>query len=203
VAAAALAFLTLGSEISEGEFTAFDTHILTALRQSGQHIARGPGWLPGAMRDITSLGGVTVVLLIVAVSVIVLLLHDKRREALVLAGTTTFAQILSSLFKLFYDRTRPDFSIFGDLPASHSFPSGHSTVSSATYLLLAIIVARFEPTIGIKRTVFILASVLIVAIGISRVYLGVHWPSDVLGGWVLGGGIALLSAQLFLPNPKR
>lgn len=188
--------------MGEGETTAFDRAILLALRQPNQpHVAIGPHWLSETMRDITALGGVTLLILIVSVAALLLLIHGKRREAAVLAATTVFAQLASDLFKTFYDRSRPDFAIYGDLPPTHSFPSGHSTVAATAYMLLALIVARLEPSLGTKRLVFVLAAILIVAIGISRVYLGVHWPSDVLGGWALGGGLALLSAQLFLAKP--
>jgi undecaprenyl-diphosphatase len=74
---------------------------------------------------------------------------------------------------------------------SASFPSGHSTLSAATYLTLAVLIASLEPNRGTKAMVFVLAAAMVLAIGFSRVYLGVHWPSDVLAGWSLGGAWAL------------
>jgi undecaprenyl-diphosphatase len=204
LAGAGWAFLKLASEMREGELNTFDLAILDALRVPGQpHTPIGPHWLTEVMRDITALGGVTLLTIIVVLSVILLLLHQKRREALVLAGVVIAAQLSSNLFKLFYARVRPSFAIYGDLPLSNSFPSGHSTTSAATYFLLAVIVARFEVSPAVKTVIFVLAGLLTIAVGISRVYLGVHWPSDVLGGWTLGAAAALLARQLFLTETRR
>jgi undecaprenyl-diphosphatase len=198
LAAAAWAFLKLASEMREGETAPFDSGILSALRQPGDpHLPIGPRWLTETMRDITALGGVTVLTLVAIVAVILLLLHAKRREAWTFAGTMIFAQIATEIVKRIYDRPRPGFAIY-DLPVSNSFPSGHTTLSTVTYFLLAAIIARFETAPYTKRVVFILAALLTITIGASRVFLGVHWPSDVLAGWALGGGLALLAHHLLL-----
>ena len=119
------------------------------------------------------------------------LIHGRKRHALVLAGTVILAEISSDLAKTLYARPRPDLVPHGTYVYSASFPSGHSTLSAATYLTLAVLIASLEPNRGTKAMVFVLAAAMVLAIGFSRVYLGVHWPSDVLAGWSLGAAWAL------------
>jgi undecaprenyl-diphosphatase len=194
-AGALWSFLAIGSEMREGELTAFDRVVLEALRQPGQpHMAIGPHWLIESMRDITALGGVTLLSVVTVLAVIVLIGHQRKRQALVLALFVPLAQLSSGLFKNVYDRPRPSFAIFGDLPSSMSFPSGHSTVATATYFLLAVIVSSLETSRSMKALAFAVAGMLSVGIGFSRVFLGVHWPSDVIAGWCLGAAWALVAA---------
>jgi undecaprenyl-diphosphatase len=201
--AAIWAFLSLAGELREGELTAFDSWLLAALRHANSpHDAIGPQWLTGSMRDITALGSFTVLFLITIVAVSMLYMHGKKRQAGVLAAGVVLAQISGELLKLFYGRTRPSFAIYGDLPTSLSFPSGHSTVATATYFLLALIVAGLEVRVAAKVLVFAIAALLAITIGFSRVYLGVHWPSDVIAGWCLGGSWAL-AASLVLSETGR
>jgi len=195
LAGAVWSFLAIGSEMREGELTAYDRRILEALRLPGQaHQAIGPHWLMECMRDVTALGGMTVLSLVTVLSVIVLAGHGRRLQALVVAVCIPAAQLSSGLFKVFYERPRPSFAIYGDLPASMSFPSGHSTVATATYLVLAVIVSSIETGRAMKVLGFAVAAFLALLIGCSRVYLGVHWPSDVLAGWCLGAAWALVAA---------
>jgi undecaprenyl-diphosphatase len=199
--AAIWAFLSLAGEVREGELNAFDKWVLAALRHANSpHNALGPKWLTGSMRDITALGSFTVLFLITIVAVSVLYMHGKKRQAGVLAAGVVLAEISGELLKLFYGRTRPSFAIYGDLPTSLSFPSGHSTVATATYFLLALIVSGLEVRRAAKVLIFSMAALLAIAIGFSRVYLGVHWPSDVIAGWCLGGFWAL-AASLVLSEP--
>ena len=188
-------FLALGSEVGEGELAAFDRGLLLALRQPGEpHIAAGPPWLLECMRDVTALGGVTLLAFITVISVVALLVHRHNAQAVVLAVAIPLAQVSSDLFKTFYGRARPTFAVYGDLPISQSFPSGHSTVATATYFLLAVIVASLETRLSVKVLAFAVAAFLSIMIGVSRVYLGVHWPSDVIAGWFLGAAWALAAA---------
>lgn len=189
------AFLAIGSEMREGELTAFDFWVLNALRQPGQpHLAVGPHWLAESMRDVTALGGVTLLALVTMLSVVTLLGHGRKIQALVLATCVPLAQLSSGLFKDIYERARPSFTIYGDLPASMSFPSGHSTTATATYFILAVIVSSLEADRSMKVLSFAMAALLSVMIGVSRVYLGVHWPSDVIAGWCLGAVWAMVAA---------
>lgn len=195
LAGAIWAFLAIGSEMREGELTAFDLWVLGAFRRPGQpHAATGPHWLMESMRDITSLGGVTLLVIITVLSVIVLLAHSRKAQALVMAICVPLAQLSSGLFKDLYERSRPSFAIYGDLPTSMSFPSGHSTVAAATYFVLAVIVSSLEAKRSMKILAFAVAALLSLMIGFSRIYLGVHWPSDVIAGWCLGAAWALIAA---------
>ena len=178
--------------MGEGDTAALDRHILLALRNPADPTDPiGSRSFEEAMRDVTGLGGFTVVSLVTVVGVLAFLMHGRWRQALVLAATVLLAELSSELAKHFYGRPRPDLVPHGSYVYSASFPSGHSTLSAATFLTLAVLIASLEPNRGTKAMVFILALALVIAIGFSRVYLGVHWPSDVLAGWCLGGAWAL------------
>ena len=107
------------------------------------------------------------------------------------AGTVIAANISSEVLKQFYDRPRPDLVPHGSYVYSASFPSGHSTLAAATFLTLATVIASLEPRRATKALTYVVAVALTIMVGFSRVYLGVHWPSDVLGGWCLGAAWAL------------
>lgn len=193
-AGAVLGFVKLAGEIGEGETAWLDRRLLLALRTPGDPADPiGPRWLEESMRDLTALGGFTVLTLLTAVAVAAFALHRKRLQALVMAATVIAAQASTELLKSFYDRPRPDLVPHGSIVYSQSFPSGHSTVSAAAYLTLAALIASLETRTATKALAFAIAAPLVVMIGFSRVYLGVHWPTDVLGGWVLGSVWALLA----------
>ena len=197
-------FLAIGNEMHEGELTGYDRWVLEVLRLPGQpHKAIGPHWLMECMRDLTALGGITVLSLVTVLSVIALVGHGRRLQALVLAICVVLAQLSSGLFKDVYERLRPSYAIYGDLPASMSFPSGHSTVATATYLILAVIVSSIETNRSMKALSFAVAAFLSILIGFSRVYLGVHWPSDVVAGWCLGAAWALVAAVTLRSIDRR
>ena len=186
------AFLGIAGEMTEGELTAFDRRILLALRDP-QHPANpiGPKGFEESMRDMTALGGVTVLTLVVLVAILILVFHRKRRQALVFAATIAATFASSEVLKHLYNRPRPDLVPHGSYVYSASFPSGHSTLSAATYLTLATVIASLEPKRESKLLIYAVAILMVVAVGFSRIYLGVHWPSDVLAGWSLGAGWAL------------
>ncbi|MCP9231174.1 MULTISPECIES: phosphatase PAP2 family protein [unclassified Mesorhizobium] len=172
---------------------AFDTEILLAFRKAGQpDNPIGPAWLEGAMRDITSLGSASVLVLITAAMIVYLLLIRRPGAALLMFVAVAGGQLLSSVLKFDIDRPRPDLvSHLADV-ASLSFPSGHAMLSAVTYLTLGSMAARFLPGRTTKIYVLMLAVLTTVVVGISRIYLGVHWPSDVLAGWCAGFAWAML-----------
>ncbi|WP_309606160.1 phosphatase PAP2 family protein [Phenylobacterium sp.] len=195
-------FFNLASEMGEGDTLALDRHILLALRSpANPAVPLGSRSFEEAMRDVTALGGVTVMVLVTVVGVLAFLMHGRRRHALVLAATVLLADISSEGLKVFYHRPRPELVPHGSYVYSASFPSGHSTLSAATYLTLAMLIASLEPNRATKAMVYLLAMVLVLAIGFSRVYLAVHWPSDVLAGWCLGGAWALAAWSVLLRIP--
>jgi undecaprenyl-diphosphatase len=191
-AGAIWAFFNIASEMSEGETLAIDKRILLALRNPADPSDPiGSRSFQEAMRDVTALGGVTVMILVTVVGVLAFLMHQRRWHAAILAVTVLLADISSEGLKTLYGRPRPDLAPHGSFVYSASFPSGHSTLSAATFLTLAMLIASLEPNRGTKIMVYSLAIGLVIAIGISRIYLAVHWPSDVLAGWCLGAAWAL------------
>jgi undecaprenyl-diphosphatase len=172
---------------------AFDTEILLAFRQAGHpDVPIGPLWLQGAMRDITSLGSSAVLVLIVAAVIVYLLLIRRPMTALFTFIAVAGGQLLSTLLKAEIDRPRPDLVSHLVNETSLSFPSGHAMVSAVTYLTLGSLAARFLPGRTTKIFVLSLAMLTTLLVGVSRVYLGVHWPSDVLAGWCAGFAWAML-----------
>lgn len=198
-------FLSVASEVSEGETAQLDRALLLALRTPGQPSdPLGPRWVEEAMRDITALGGFTVLTLITVVATLLLVFHRRRREAAIFAATIVLAQLSANWLKTFYERERPDLVAHGSYVYSHSFPSGHSALAAAVFLTLATVVASVEPRRRTKALIYGLAAAVVAAVGVSRVYLGVHWPTDVLGGWALGTGWALVGwLALSVTAPPR
>jgi undecaprenyl-diphosphatase len=193
LASALWCFFALGDEMAEGDTSAFDNALIGLLRSSGPGAeAIGPAWFKNSMRDVTALGGVTFLTLMTLVVVLALLFHGKRREAVILVATAISAQVSIEALKLFYDRPRPDF-LPHILAITKSFPSGHTTASTAIFLTVATVIASLEARHHAKLLAFVVATFIIVAVGVSRVYLGMHWPTDVLGGWVLGAAWALVA----------
>jgi undecaprenyl-diphosphatase len=172
---------------------AFDTEILLAFRHAGQPDSPiGPLWLQGAIRDVTALGSTVVLALITTATIIYLLLIRRPSTALFVLAAVASGQVLSTLLKHEVDRPRPDLVSHLVSETSLSFPSGHAMLSAVTYLTLGSLAARFLPDRRTKIFVLSLAVLLTVLVGTSRVYLGVHWPSDVLAGWCAGFAWAML-----------
>jgi undecaprenyl-diphosphatase len=193
-AVALLSFFEIGDEMAEGDTDALDRRFILLLRNPGDlSDPLGPRNIEEAVRDVTALGGTTVVTLVTIVGVLAFAFHKRYRHALVLAVGVLLAWASSEAGKALYDRARPDLVPHGTYVYSASFPSGHSALAAATYLILAMLVASLETRRRTKALAYGLAVALLVAVGVSRVYLGVHWPSDVLAGWCLGATWALVA----------
>lgn len=185
-------FFEVAEEVAEGGTRRIDTAILMAFRSPGDPAnPLGPEWLREFVRDISGLGSPGVLGLLVAATAVFLLLSGKHRTALFVLAATLGGALVSSLLKEDFGRPRPDLVPHGSFVYSASFPSGHAMISAVVYLTLGALVARVVPGRWLKRYVMIVASLLTGLIGISRVYLGVHWPSDVLAGWAVGAAWAL------------
>ncbi|TNC47903.1 phosphatase PAP2 family protein [Rubellimicrobium rubrum] len=192
-ATALWSFVGLAGEVSEGETHAFDETLLLAFRSSTDlSDPIGPPVVETAVRDITALGGVTVLTFVTLSVMGALALRRHGRSALFLGVAVAGGQALSHLSKAYFDRPRPDLVSHGTEYVSTSFPSGHSVMAAVTWLTLAVMLARAEPKRRMKAYWIVLATLVTSAVGVSRVYLGVHWPSDVLAGWTLGAGWAFL-----------
>ena len=204
VSAGVFIFAKLTSEMMEGETHGFDNTILLILRQTGNpDVPIGPAWLTKAFGDITSLGGITVLSLITLFVVIYLMLRRSHRAAFFVLGSILGGCLLSSALKLGVARPRPDLVPHLVEVYDFSFPSGHAMVSAVTYLTLGALLSRFEER-GALRIYYLGAALLLtMLIGTSRVYLGVHYPTDVLGGWCAGiawASLCWLVARRFLPR---
>lgn len=203
-----LVFLVITGVVISGNTRHFDELVVTALRQPGNvSKPKGPYALIGIMRDITSLGGATFVTLITLIVAIYLLLQKKRRSLMLVLLATLGGGLLESILKSLIARQRPG-PLFQLMPEySHSFPSGHSMMSAVIYLSLAVLLARIQKRRVIRIYVVIVALFLTFIIGLSRIYLGVHYPTDVLAGWSLGLAWAsfvwFLSWKLELKDKKE
>jgi undecaprenyl-diphosphatase len=193
-AAALWGFFEIGGEVAEGETHALDQRLILMFRVSGDlNDPIGSRSFEEAVRDVTALGGFTLVTLATVLGVLAFLFHGRRRHALVLGGAVLLAFLSSEVMKALYSRPRPDLVPHGSYVYSASFPSGHSTLSATTYLTLAMLISSLEPRRRTKALAYGLALALLFTVGLSRVYLGVHWPSDVLAGWCLGAVWALIA----------
>jgi len=187
-------FLSVMGEVREGDTYKLDRSILLALRRPDElGVPIGPQWLQETARDATALGGFSVLTLVVAVSVVMLLLHRRRFQAGVFAAAVVAGQVLAQVTKHLVGRDRPDLVPHLDQVYSASFPSGHSAMSPIVYFTLAGILAAGEPSRAAKTLLLGVAALLVLCICVSRVYLGVHWPTDVLAGWAMGTAVALVA----------
>jgi undecaprenyl-diphosphatase len=186
-------FVELADEVSEGDTQSIDETLLLSLRNPADHTdPLGPGWLEELARDFTALGGVGVLVLISLGTLGYLLLARRYRAALFASVAVPGGILLSTLMKLGFDRPRPDLVPHESIVYTASFPSGHAMMSAVTYLTLAALLIRVHSELRLKAYILVLAILLTLLVGMSRVYLGVHWPTDVLAGWTAGGAWASL-----------
>jgi len=172
---------------------AFDTEILLFFREAGRpNDPIGPLWMEEAVRDVTALGSMIVLVMVTAVTIFYLLLVRRWRSALLVLVTVGGGQILSSVLKLGIDRPRPDLVSHLAQVQTLSFPSGHAMMAAVTYLTLGTMLAGIVPGRATKIYVLGVAVLVTLMVGVSRLYLGVHWPSDVLAGWCAGFAWAML-----------
>jgi undecaprenyl-diphosphatase len=193
VAGGVWGFVELADEVMEGETGSVDERILLAMRSpTDQADPVGPAWVEEIGRDLSALGGTAFLTILTLAVAGYLLLDGKRRAALFAAAAIVGGVLLSLLLKECFDRPRPDLVPHGAHVYTTSFPSGHSMMSAVTYLTLGALLARVQSRPAIKAYVLALAVLLTIAVGTSRVYVGVHWPTDVLAGWTAGATWALL-----------
>ena len=191
IVAASLAFwvfIETAENVVKGDIRYYDTAILVALHGSDP---TNPVWFNEFVRDISGLGGAGVLGILVAASSIFLVISNKGRTALFVTFATLSGAALSSLLKLGFDRPRPDLIPHLTHVFSTSFPSGHAMVSAVVYMTLGTLLAREVSGSWSKIYVMLVAIIVTVLVGLSRLYLGVHWPSDVVAGWAAGASWAL------------
>jgi undecaprenyl-diphosphatase len=182
----------------------FDLHIIKMLRNPADlSDPIGPEWFEEAMRDITALGGTAVLVIVSLTAFTFLLMTGKSQAAWVLAASVLGAIILSQILKFGFDRPRPDLVPHKARVYTMSFPSGHAMMSAAVYLTLAALLARTQLQSRVKTFMIFIAALLALLVGASRVYLGVHWPTDVIAGWAGGTAWAIFCWSIMYWLQKR
>lgn len=185
-------FLMVADEVAEGDTAALDAAVLDALRLPGEpHVPIGPEWLTIAAADLTALGSIAVLGLIVSVVCGLFFAIGKARQATVLLVASLGAVAWSQGLKALFNRARPEDAYHVVEVVNASFPSGHAMLSAGVYLTLGALVSRFAARKRIRVFALVAAIVVTVIVGLSRVFLGVHWPTDVLAGWSVGAAWAL------------
>lgn len=204
VAFGLLAFALLADEVAEGETHAFDEAVLLAFRAPGDPAdPLGPPWLEIIMRDVTALGSTSVLTLITLIVTGFLVMDGKRAAALFVLVATAGGGLLSYALKLGFERPRPDLVAHLVDVSTLSFPSGHAMGSAVTFLTLGVLVVRTQRRRRLKAYVLAVAIGLTLLVGLSRIYLGVHWPTDVLAGWCAGSAWALMCWVVLLLLQRR
>lgn len=185
-------FAELVDEVLEGETQTIDERLLLAFRTADDPTdPLGPVWAEETARDVTALGSFAILGFVTLAAAGFLLMQRKRGLALYVFVAVGGGTLLSTLLKLGFDRPRPDLVPHGNIVYTSSLPSGHAMLSAIVYLTLGALLARSQSRLGLKAFLLGLALFLTVCVGLSRVYLGVHWPTDVLAGWAAGAVWAL------------
>lgn len=180
-------FIELADEVREGTTNDLDKKLLRAFRNPNDlSDPLGPRSVEEAVRDITALGSVMVLSLVTGAVAGFLLLTRKYHALLLLAAALSGGLLLNSSLKAFFNRPRPEYVTALHHVDSYSFPSGHSLLAAVIYLTLGALLARLVARRPLKIYVLGFAAFLSFLVGVSRVYLGVHYPTDVLAGWTVG-----------------
>lgn len=185
-------FIRLAWEMTEGETLGIDKALMLALRTSDPSVPVGPPWLANIMLQLTALGGGPVLWLVILLAIGYLLAARRASTAAFLLASVALGMGLSTLLKNLFMRPRPELVAHLVQVQTTSFPSGHAMNSAIVYLTLGGLLARSEKTRSVRIYLIAAAITLTVLVGFSRVYLGVHWPSDVAAGWCVGAAWALL-----------
>lgn len=182
-----LVLLALGWLLDRGVRFRFDGAILLWARGGVAHgVPPAPPWFTQAMLDVTALGGVTVLVSVTALATgLLIAARHWLTVMLVLGGTISGTSLVTSV-KALVGRTRPAVTDHLVQVYDASFPSGHAANSACVYLTLALLVLQITAGRAVRCYILSATALLVFAIGCSRVYLGVHWPSDVLAGWTFG-----------------
>lgn len=182
-----LAFIVVAGAVRGGGMDDIDNAILRAFRNPNDlSLPIGSRYVRESFRDLTALGSTTVACLVAGLVGGFFLLKRQYAGFLLLVAALGGGQLLSKLLKLYYGRARPEYVNGTHFVDNFSFPSGHAIVATVVYLTLGALLARFVPTRPQKIYVLGTAVLLTFIVGLTRVYLGVHYPTDVLGGWMVG-----------------
>jgi undecaprenyl-diphosphatase len=194
-------FAVIAFLVETGGSERFDATGLELWREAPDlSIPHGPAWLLEAVRDYTALGGTLLRHLFAIGAIVALLFLRLRREAVLLGATVIGGWIVGSLLKALFARSRPEIVPHLMAAGGASFPSGHSFNAAVVYIAMALAFAAISPRRPVRWTVIGCALALTLLVALSRVWLGVHYPSDSIAGWLGGAGWAFLaSALLYRP----
>lgn len=177
-------FAEIADEVIEGEAQRYDETILEWLRNPADPLDPiGPPWLEQIARDITALGSAAVLLLVTAAVSVYLLIIRRRKMLIFFLAVVIGGGLLVYLGKALIGRPRPEFMSILTRETSASFPSGHAMLSTVVYLTIGVLLARTTAQIRLKVYYIAVALAVTLLVGFSRIYLGVHYPTDVLGGF--------------------
>jgi undecaprenyl-diphosphatase len=180
-------FIELADEVLEGETQRFDERVIRAFRRPDDpSMPIGPPLLAESARDVTALGGVAVLVLLIAVVSIFLAMERKFRAVVLVLVASIGGLLLSTLLKHVVQRERPSVVPHLSIVMTSSFPSGHSILAAVVYLTLGVLVARTVERRSARVFCVVVAFFIAILVGLSRIFLGVHYPTDVLAGWMAG-----------------
>lgn len=186
------AFIELADLVMAGRTTRFDEWAVRAMRRADDPAEPiGPGWLSEVGRDLTALGGIAFLTLLTATIAGFLWLKRMYGAMALVVAATLSGLVVSLILKQTFDRPRPELVPHLSRVYTSSFPSGHAMLSATVFLTLGTLLGRFVHERVLKAYFLIVAVTLSVLVGVSRVYMGVHYPTDVLTGWVAGLAWAL------------
>ena len=188
------AFIAIADEMAEGEIRTLDEALLLGLRVAGDPATPiGPAWLQETALEVTAIGGYPLIILTLAAVTGFFIVTRRYGAALYAVLSVGSGALLSQTLKQYYARPRPELVAHLDTVHTASFPSGHALVTTVAYLTLAAIVIGYLESKRARAYVLGVGVLAAVMVGVSRVYLGVHWPSDVAAGWTLGAAWASFS----------
>jgi undecaprenyl-diphosphatase len=185
-------FISIAEEVGEGETDEFDRAVILWLRNPADlSDPLGPRWFEEVVRDVTALGSGIVLAFMTLAVIGFLLLIRKHGAALLVFAAVLGGSLLGDLLKLLFERPRPDLVPHGADVYTMSFPSNHAMGAAVTYLTLGALLARLQVARRVKGYFLAISVILTLMVGLSRIYLGVHWPTDVLAGWSVGAAWAM------------